>query len=255
MRFGLPFLALFLACGGSSSQDTTAPAPQSAPAQHASAEHGEHGEHGGHHKGHGGDREYRQHKMPHNFRGAEDWAKRFDNPERDQWQKPDAVIAAMKLSPGMVVADIGAGTGYFEPHLSKAVGDKGKVLALDIEKDMVRYLGERAKRESLTNVEARVISPSSPELQAASVDRVLTVNTWHHIGERKAYAGKVASALKPGGALVVVDFFPRSKKGPPKKHKLAPSTVAAELSAAGLEVQLLLEILPEQYIVVGNKKP
>jgi hypothetical protein len=106
----------------------------------------------------------------------------------------------------------------------------------------------------LANVEARVIAPDSPGLADASVARILAVNTWHHIRDRKAYAAKVSKALEPGGAIYIVDFFPRSKKGPPKKHKLAASVVAADLQSAGLEVQLLLEVLPEQYIAVGRRQ-
>jgi len=192
--------------------------------------------------------------MPHRFTGAEDWAKRFDNPERDAWQKPAVVIERMQITPGMIVADIGAGTGYFEPHLSRAVGPKGKVLALDIEDDMVRYLGERAQREGLANMSARKIGPDAPGLDVASTDRVLIVNTWHHIGERKTYAKKLAASLRPGGAVVVVDFHMHSEKGPPKNHKLPASVVTAELESAGLQVELLLDVLPEQYIVIARRR-
>src|SRR5690348_4715148 len=76
----------------------------------------------------------------HRFEHAEAWSKEFDDPARDAWQKPDRVVAAMQIMFGMVVADVGAGTGYFEPHLSRAVGAAGKVLALDVEPDMVRHL-------------------------------------------------------------------------------------------------------------------
>ena len=80
----------------------------------------------------------------HRFDDAAAWSKVFDDPARDAWQKPAAVVSAMTIAPGMTVADVGAGTGYFEPHLSKAVGPSGKVLAIDIETDMVRWTNERA---------------------------------------------------------------------------------------------------------------
>src|SRR6202030_732069 len=83
----------------------------------------------------------------HRFENAEHWSKEFDDPSRDGWQQPDRVVAAMQIQAGMSVADVGAGTGYFEPYLSRAVGDGGRVLALDVEPDMVRHLTERAARE------------------------------------------------------------------------------------------------------------
>ena len=95
-----------------------------------------------HEHGHG----HRAHEMPHRFEDAEAWAKRFDDPSRDAWQKPDAVIANLALPPGATVADVGAGTGYFAVRLARAV-PQGKVFASDIEPDMVRYLGERAGRD------------------------------------------------------------------------------------------------------------
>jgi len=82
----------------------------------------------------------------HRFEHAEQWAKEFDDPCRDSWQEPDRVLAAMQVTPGMTIAVIGAGTGYFEPHLSRAVGPGGKVIALDVEPDMVSHLRDRAAR-------------------------------------------------------------------------------------------------------------
>jgi len=77
--------------------------------------------------------------MHHGFKDVARWIKVFDHPERDQWQKPQAVVSALQLEPGMSVVDIGAGTGYFLPHLRAAVGDAGRVLALDVEPNMVAY--------------------------------------------------------------------------------------------------------------------
>jgi len=183
---------------------------------------------------------------------AEKWAPVFDDPTRDAWQKPDSVVAALALAPGMTVADIGAGTGYFESRLSAAVGPEGKVLAVDVEPDMVRYLGERAAREKMTNVEARLGTPDDPSLPLASVDRILIVDTWHHIPTRNAYAAKLAKALKPGGFIVVVDYTLDSAKGPPREHRLAPMVVVAELAQGGLRGSVLVEDLPDQYIVKGE---
>ena len=189
----------------------------------------------------------------HRFEHAEQWVEEFDDPARDAWQKPELVVAAMQIAPGMTVADVGAGTGYFEPHLSRAVGPNGKVLALDVEPDMVRYLRERATREQLANVDTRQVASDDPGLPAASVDRVLVVDTWHHIANRAAYASRLAAALKPGGKVVVVDFRRDAQRGPPPEHRIAPEDVARELSAGGLGASVVDAGLPEQYVVTGTR--
>lgn len=190
----------------------------------------------------------------HRFEHAEHWAKQFDGPERDAWQMPDRVIASMRIAAGMAIADIGAGTGYFEPHLSRAVGPSGKVLALDIEPDMVAHLRERAAREHLDNVEARQVAPDDPGLAASSIDRILVVDTWHHIGNRRVYAARLAAALTAGGELVIVDFRRDATRGPPPEHRIAPEEIVKELSAAALDARVVDAGLPEQYVVIGAKR-
>lgn len=209
-----------------------------------------------HHHHHDGGPEHHHHHggpLVHRFQNAEQWAKEFDDPARDAWQRPADVVLALKITPGMTVADIGAGTGYFLPHLSRAVGEKGKVLGLDIEADMVRYMKERAARQGLANVEARVVPLDDPELAAGSVDRLLIVDTWHHIDGRKAYAAKLYAALKPGGAVFVVDFKKDARRGPPPAHRLAPEQVMSELREGGLTPERIEVALPEQYIVAGRR--
>ncbi len=188
----------------------------------------------------------------HRFEHADQWATQFDDPSRDAWQEPERVVAAMQIASGMTVADVGAGTGYFEPHLSRAVGAGGKVLALDIEPDMVSHLRERAVREHLDNVEARQVAPDDPGLAGRSVDRVLIVDTWHHVASREAYARRLATALKPGGEVVVVDFRHDARRGPPVEHRIAPEEVARQLASAGLTARVVDVGLPEQYVVVGS---
>ncbi len=188
----------------------------------------------------------------HRFQDADQWAKRFDAKERDKWQKPASVITYMEIEEGMHVADIGAGTGYFLPYLSKAVGSTGTVLGLDIEPDMVRYMTERAEREKMTNVQARVVSTTAPKLAPKSIDRILIVDTWHHLPLRVEYAKTLAASLSPDGRIVVVDFTMKTKRGPKKSHKLAVSTIVSELEQAGLKTEVLKEELPDQYIIVAK---
>ena len=191
--------------------------------------------------------------MPHRFEHADRWAKVFDDPARDAWQRPAQVVALLQIAPGMTVADIGAGTGYFLPYLSRAVGPTGKVLGLDVEADMVRHMKDRASREGLANVTAAQVAPDDPGLPAGAVDRVLIVDTWHHIGAREAYVKKLAAGLRPGGFVTVVDFTLESDKGPPREHRIPADVVMKELASAGLAARVVQETLPDQYIVVGER--
>ncbi len=187
------------------------------------------------------------------FENAEEWAPRFDDPKRDLWQKPAEVIAIMEIKAGMHVADIGAGTGYFLPHLALQTGPQGSVVGLDIEADMVRFMTERVAREQLASVTARVVATDDPKLVAASLDRILIVDTWHHLPERVAYTRKLAAGLKPGGTLTIVDFTMETTRGPPKSHRLRSKAIVLELAEAGFEAELLSETLPDQFIVRGTK--
>ena len=190
--------------------------------------------------------------MHHRFEDAEAWAKVFDDPARDAWQQPERVIAALELGPSMTVADIGAGTGYFTVRLARAV-PAGRVIANDVEPDMVRYLKERAAREGLANIEVVHALPDDPKLPAGAVDRVLVVDVWHHLGDRVAYAKQLAAGLRAGGRIAVVDFKLDAKLGPPKQHRLAPDAIVAELRAAGLSAEVVPVELPEQYIVMARR--
>jgi ubiquinone/menaquinone biosynthesis C-methylase UbiE len=190
--------------------------------------------------------------MVHRFEHADDWAKVFDDPSRDEWQRPDDVIAALALAPTMTVADIGAGTGYFSVRLARKL-PTGAVIATDIEPDMIRYLVVRAKREGLPNMSALLATGDDPKLPPGSIDRALVVDVWHHVADRRAYAAKLAAALKPNGFVMVVDFTQAATHGPPPKHRLAPEVVAADLEAAGLHAEIVPAALPEQYIVRGIK--
>lgn len=199
------------------------------------------------------DHDHRAHHH-HRFDDAASWSKVFDDPARDEWQRPAAVITAMAIAPGMTIADVGAGTGYFEPHLSKATGPSGKVFAVDVEADMVRWTGERAKREGLANVEAILGAPGDPKLAPSSIDRVLVVDTWHHIEDRAAYAKKLAAALRPGGIVFVVDFTKESPHGPPAQARLTPEQISADLRGAGLDAKKIEVSLPYQYMI-GASRP
>ncbi len=203
--------------------------------------------HAAHEAGHG--------PRGHRFERAAEWTAVFDDPSRDEWQRPRDVVAALGLAEGMTVADVGAGTGYFEPWLSRAVGERGVVLAVDVEPDMVRHLGERARREGLTRVRALLSSPDDPNLAPASVDRVLVVDTWHHVPDRPAFAARLRDALRPDGRILVVDFRPDARRGPPAHHRLSAAEIARDLESAGLVAREVGPALPEQAMVLGQLSP
>lgn len=184
---------------------------------------------------------------------AAEWQARFEGPDRDASQKPDAVVAAMDVAEGMTVADVGTGTGYFLPYLSRAVGDSGRVLAVDIAPNMVRHVKARAAREGWKNVAPRLALLDDPLLPHAAVDRILIVNTWHHIPSRRLYGKTLADALRKGGSVWIVDFKKESPRGPSREHKLDPEEVKAELESAGLTTRVDSALLPDQFIVTGTR--
>jgi cyclopropane fatty-acyl-phospholipid synthase-like methyltransferase len=184
----------------------------------------------------------------HSFSQAELWAKEFDDPRREAWQKPDQVLDALGLDRNALVADIGAGTGYFSMRLAKRVPD-GKVFAVDVEPDMLRYLGERAHREHLNNVIPVVANDASPNIPEP-VDVILVVDTYHHIDDRRAYFAGLRKSLRPQGRLAIVDFKLDSPEGPPPAHRISAERVTEELKAAGYSLVTAHAFLPRQYFLV-----
>lgn len=186
----------------------------------------------------------------HSFDNPEEWAKRFDAPDRDAWQKPDAVIEKLKLAPTAKVADIGAGTGYFTMRFARAL-PQGAIYGVDIEKKMVSYLTARATKAGLSNVKGVVATPEGAALPEP-VDLIFICNTWHHIGGRPAWLKRAAAQLRPGGRIAIVDYTPTWEgHGPPKHARLSADAVIAEFKSAGFEVTERVEgLLPRQYLLV-----
>jgi cyclopropane fatty-acyl-phospholipid synthase-like methyltransferase len=194
----------------------------------------------------------KQQHLGNSFDDAEKWAKVFDDPQRDSLQKPDEVLDALRLQGTDKVADIGAGTGYFSVRIARRVLE-GKVFAVDIEPDMLRYLGERAHREHLSvlvPVRATADSSNIPEL----VDVVLVVDTYHHIDNRVSYFAKLRDSLVPSGRVAIIDFKLDAPEGPPPEFRLPPEKIATELAAAGYSLVETHTFLPRQYFLVFQRK-
>jgi ubiquinone/menaquinone biosynthesis C-methylase UbiE len=184
----------------------------------------------------------------HSFQGADQWAKEFDDPTRDEWQKPHEVIQALALKPEDVIADIGSGTGYFAVRFAHMV-PKGRVYGVDTEPDMVKYLTERAKSMGLTNVTAVQAAADDPRLPE-KVDLIIIVDTFHHIENRARYLRRLHDLLKPDGRIAIIDFRMDSPDGPPKSARSTPDQIKAELNGAGYAFVQEHNFLPKQYFLV-----
>ena len=187
----------------------------------------------------------------HSFADAEAWAERFESAERDEYQMPDRVVGALGIGPGMSVADIGSGTGYFARRFAEAVGPSGTVYAADVEPEMAVYVRRRADEDGQGNLVPVLASYDDPRLPDGSVDLVFICNTWHHIANRVDYARRLAGDLAPGGRVAIVDFLPGDLPvGPGPEHKLSAEEVTAELEEAGYSLTASPDFLPYQYVLV-----
>lgn len=180
----------------------------------------------------------------------------LEDPQRDEWQQPEAVIAALRLQNADVVADIGAGSGYFTLRLAKAVGDRGTVFALDVDEGMLKYLRQRLVQDNISNVKVMHVPPHDPLLIDGSLDLAFLCNVYHHLADRVIYLRKLRKGLKPHGRLVIVDFYKREgiPVGPPLHMRLQEDTVQSELHEAGLKVIEKLTFLPYQYILIAQPR-
>lgn len=188
------------------------------------------------------------HTHDHSFGDAQKWARIFDDPQRDKWQKPHEVIQALNLKPYAVIADIGSGTGYFSARFA-SMAPGSRVYGIDTEPDMVKYLAERAKREGLKNVIAVQAKPGDPQLPEKA-DLVILVDVYHHIDDRERYFRQLQSSLKSGGRVAIIDFRMDSPDGPPKAARIAPDRVKGELGKAGYVLVAEHAFLPKQYFLV-----
>ncbi len=175
----------------------------------------------------------------------------LDDPKRDAYQKPDEVMKALALREGEVVADIGAGSGYFALRFARAVGNRGRVYAVDISPDMVRHLNRRLRDARVRNVFTVLSDPDDPLLLDSSVDRFVIVDTWHHVEDQAKYLALMKRMLKPGGQVVHIDFQKRELPiGPPLGMKIARDDLVKQMQGAGFWLAAEHTFLPYQYFLV-----
>jgi ubiquinone/menaquinone biosynthesis C-methylase UbiE len=194
------------------------------------------------------------HEMHALHRDSKAYIAMLEDPKRDAYQKPHEVITALDLKPGEVIADIGAGSGYFSFRFAHHVGP-GRVYAVDISPDMILHMNRRIRDMGITNLTTVLAPPDDPLLADASLDRVFICDTWHHIERQGEYLAKLKKMLKPGGQLVMIDFQKRELPvGPPLEMKIAREDLVRQLAKAGFHLLKEHTFLPYQYFLVFSVK-
>ena len=195
------------------------------------------------------------HEMHRLHQDSKAYIAMLDDPKRDEYQKPHEVLTALKLKAGEVVADIGAGSGYFTFRLAHHVGDTGRVYAVDVSPEMIVHLNRRIRDLKAQNVVAILSAPDDPLLMDGSVDRFFICDTWHHIENHERYLSRMKRMLKPGGQVVMVDFKKaETPVGPPQEMRIARDDLVNEMETNGFQVQAEHTFLPYQYFVVFTVK-
>lgn len=180
----------------------------------------------------------------------------LERPEREVEEAPTALLEALKIEPGDVVADIGAGSGYFSFRMSKLVGPEGKVLAVDIQPEMLAIMQRKMRRQGITNIELIKGTITDPMLPADSVDLILMVDVYHEFSHPWEMTEAMVQALRPGGRLVFVEYRLEDPEVPIKLvHKMSEKQVIKEMEPHPLRWVGTLGILPRQHIVIFEKSP
>jgi predicted methyltransferase len=180
----------------------------------------------------------------------------LEAPDRDIWQKPDQIMDALGIADGSIVADIGAGAGWFTIRLARRVGPRGLVYAQDVQREMLEAIGRRVAKEGLHTVQQRLGQSSDPGLPAASLDAVLVVDVYPEIEDRITFLRNLAVTLKPDGRIGIVNFKPGEGgpgPGPAEGVRVEQAAVEADIRAAGLRITSRGTFLPYQYLLVVER--
>jgi precorrin-6B methylase 2 len=184
--------------------------------------------------------------------GGASWLER---PERGTEEQPQLLLNALAIKEGQTVADLGAGSGYYTFRLAPLVGEKGRVLAIDIEPAMLRMIGDRAKREEARNVVTIRSTARDPKLPIRGVDLVMMVDVYHELEYPFEVMTKVRESLKPGGRLALIEY---REEDPAVRilpvHKMSERQIVRELQAAGFRHVQTIGTLPLQHLVIFTPK-
>lgn len=180
----------------------------------------------------------------------------LEAPDRYIWQKPDQIMDALGIADGSVVADIGAGSGWFTVHLARRVGPRGIVYAQDVQRQMLEAIRRRVAKEGLQNVQPRLGHGSDTGLPPRSLDAVLVVDVYPEVEDRVTFLKDVVASLKPHGRIGIVNYKPgQGGPGPSPNEgvRVDETTVDADVRAAGLRVLSRGAFLPFQYLLVVGR--
>jgi FkbM family methyltransferase len=180
----------------------------------------------------------------------------LERSEREQEERTDLLLKALALQPGMVVADIGAGTGYLSRRMARALAPSGRVLAVDVQPQMVTMLQRLAREAAITNIEARLGAEQDVQLPAGTVDLAIMVDVYHELSHPFEVLASIVRALKPNGQVVFVEYKAEDRKVPIKPlHKMSEAQIKREAAVHPLVWQRTVASLPWQHVVVFGKKP
>lgn len=187
------------------------------------------------------------------FEDVEKYIAFLEKPERAVWQKPDEVIAALGLAGSETVVDIGAGSGYFTFRFARAL-PKGKVIAEDTEAEMVRHVHHRVMTEGISNIHAVLSRPEAPEI-ASDADWVFICDVLHHVPDRPAWLSRIASGMKPGARLALVEFKEGPlPEGPPESAKIPRAQLLSLFNSAGFSLDSEKpDLLPYQVFLIFRR--
>ena len=175
----------------------------------------------------------------------------LDRPEREAEEAPSRAIAALGIAPGSIVADVGAGSGYYTVRLSQVVGPKGRVVATDLQPGMLDLIRKKVDQLGLTNVTLIQGRPDEPNLPAATFDAIVMVDVYHELASPQVFVRKLREALKPTGRLVLIEFRLEDPRVPIREvHKMSVAQVRQELGADGFQIEKVIDVLPWQHIIV-----
>lgn len=181
----------------------------------------------------------------------------LERPEREREERLTLLVECLELTPGMIVADIGAGSGIISALIADRIAPDGIVLAVDIQQEMLDALAERCKRSGIENIEPILGTNKSPKLKPASVDLALMVDVYHEFDFPYEMLREIACALKPGGRVVFVEYRKEDPRVPIKEvHKMSEAQVKREASLPelGLEWKETIDRLPRQHVIVFERK-